>query len=115
MEHGSVAYDAPWVKPWAHFEPYRFAYTFWRGDECMGRMEMVQLTPAVEIPLPAESNQKLKLDETQYCWAQLKSVDAAQLEACLQEAGIDVEPPQGFIAASARAIRRRVRRLRVRR
>ncbi len=91
LELGGEDCRAPWVQPWRHHEPYHFAYTFsWRNKR-MARLRMVQLTPAIELPLPhQENNRQLYLREVERHWAYLKSVDADEVDRALQRARIEV-------------------------
>lgn len=104
-EPGIEDCSAGWTRDCAWFEPYCFVTTFWWGRACMARLEMIQLTPAVELPLPHPFNQGLQIDDIEYRWAKLKSVDVRQLDSCLRTAGIEVVAYRWFDRASARALR----------
>lgn len=91
LEHGGEDFVASWARAWAGLEPYRFAHTLRWGNWCIGCREMLQLSPAVELPLPHESSdQGPYIYEEELRWAQWKSVDVELLEATLLTADVEV-------------------------
>lgn len=83
--------EAPWKRPRSPLDPFRYDCSFWFRDVLWARLRMIELAPAVVIPVPRKSVQGgLYIYEVEYEWARLKSVDTEQLDAALQKAGIRV-------------------------
>ncbi len=96
---GGKEYHAGWLRPTENWQPYLFQYSFLYRDSHgardqwleRARLTMVQVTPTIELPLPHMERGRLFIDEFEYYWARMKSLNADELDQYLDAAGIEVK------------------------
>jgi hypothetical protein len=110
LEVGGEEFFADWLVEDEEMEPYRFARSLWYGYSLVLRFEMIQVTPAVELPLPYLLNDRPTISKLGYHLAELMTPKPDALKEYLKRAGIDVEEepelgPTSIPAAAARVLR----------
>jgi hypothetical protein len=121
LEHSEEESFAGWLVE-GEEEACSLARTLWYGYSPVLRFEMVQVAPAVELPLPYLLNDRLTISELGYHLAELMTSRPEALGEYVKRSGIDVEeepepdatPAPTAVARALRAVaglRGRVRQM----
>jgi hypothetical protein len=94
-EDGGQDYRAPWMRPQDGPSPFLFMYAYWHKDRFVTAFPMVQIDPALVIPIPHRTEAGYAITSLQYHLARLVNLEPRSLDGYLTERAIAIVPAFG--------------------
>jgi hypothetical protein len=102
-EDGGQDYRAHYMHPQDGPSPFLMMYSYWYKDQFVTSLPVVQIDPALVVPIPHQTEAGYAISSIQYHLACLINLEPSSLDSYLKERAIEIVPAFGVRATEIHA------------